>query len=95
MYKQVFDPVGDSLGLSSTERDKFIQKNEIPIYDGSQEYLLWMGCMGSYDPQGREIVTSRTMLRSTMERCSSGSWTGRSASTTSDSLRGIGGRLWR
>ena len=26
------------------------------FYDGSQEYCLWLGCMGAYDPQGREIV---------------------------------------
>ncbi len=49
---------GNTLGFSSTERDKFIQKQAIPIFDGSQEYLLWLGCMGSYDPQGREIVAS-------------------------------------
>ncbi len=49
---------GNSLGFSSAERDKFIQKQGFPIFDGSQEYLLWMGCMGSYDPQGREIVSS-------------------------------------
>jgi Fe-S oxidoreductase len=49
---------GNALGFSSTERDKFIQKQAFPIFDGSQEYLLWMGCMGSYDPQGREIVAS-------------------------------------
>jgi Fe-S oxidoreductase len=49
---------GNSLGFSSTERDKFVQKQAFPIFDGSQEYLLWMGCMGSYDPQGREIVAS-------------------------------------
>src|SRR5438045_4129435 len=30
----------------------------LPIYDGSQEYLLWLGCMGAYDPQGREIIAS-------------------------------------
>lgn len=49
---------GNSLGLSASERDKFIKKQEFPIFDGTQEYLLWLGCMGSYDPQGREIVTS-------------------------------------
>lgn len=49
---------GNSLGLSVNERDKFIQKQQFPIYDGSQEYLLWLGCMGSYDPQGKEIVAS-------------------------------------
>jgi Fe-S oxidoreductase len=47
---------GNSLGMSSAERDKFIAKQEFPIFDGSQEYCLWLGCMGSYDPKGREIV---------------------------------------
>ena len=49
---------GNSLGFSSTERDKFIQKQEFPIFDGTQEYCLWLGCMGGYDPKGREIVAS-------------------------------------
>jgi Fe-S oxidoreductase len=49
---------GNALGFSSTERDKFVRKQEFPIFDGSQEYCLWMGCMGSYDPQGREIIAS-------------------------------------
>jgi Fe-S oxidoreductase len=49
---------GNSMGFSSTERDKFIQKQEFPIFDGSQEYCLWLGCMGAYDPQGREIISS-------------------------------------
>lgn len=49
---------GNALGFSSADRDKFIQKQEFPIFDGTQEYCLWMGCMGSYDPQGREIISS-------------------------------------
>ena len=49
---------GNSLGFSSSERDKFVQKQEFPIYDGTQEYCLWLGCMGAYDPQGREIIAS-------------------------------------
>jgi Fe-S oxidoreductase len=49
---------GNALGMASSERDKFIQKNAIPVYDGSQEYCLWLGCMGSYDPRGREIILS-------------------------------------
>lgn len=48
----------NALGISSIERDKFIQKQQLPIFDGSQEYCLWFGCMGSYDPKGREIVAS-------------------------------------
>jgi Fe-S oxidoreductase len=47
---------GNSLGMASSERQKFIDKNTLPIYDGSQEYCLWLGCMGAYDPAGRETV---------------------------------------
>ncbi|MFN0171483.1 MAG: (Fe-S)-binding protein [Bryobacteraceae bacterium] len=47
---------GNPMGFPATERQKFIEKNALPFYDGSQEYCLWMGCMGSYDPQGRETV---------------------------------------
>ncbi len=46
----------NALGLSPNERDKFIERRQLPIFDGSQEYCLWLGCMGSYDPKGREIV---------------------------------------
>jgi Fe-S oxidoreductase len=47
---------GNSLGLPSNERQKFIEKNSLPIYDGTQEYCLWLGCMGAYDPAGRETI---------------------------------------
>ena len=46
----------NALGMSTTERDKFVEKNALPIFDGTQEYCLWLGCMGGYDPRGREIV---------------------------------------
>ncbi len=49
---------GNALGFPAGERDKFIQKQELPVFDGSQEYCLWLGCMGGYDPQGREIVAA-------------------------------------
>jgi Fe-S oxidoreductase len=49
---------GNALGFSASERDKFIQKQELPVFDGTQEYCLWLGCMGAYDPQGREIISS-------------------------------------
>jgi Fe-S oxidoreductase len=47
---------GNALGFSSTERQKFIDKQQFPIFDGTQEYCLWLGCMGGYDPKGREIM---------------------------------------
>ena len=46
------------MGFSSMERQKFIDKQQFPVFDGSQEYCLWLGCMGGYDPQGREIIAS-------------------------------------
>ena len=49
---------GNALGFPSAERDKFIAKEALPIFDGSQEYCLWLGCMGAFDPKGREIVAS-------------------------------------
>jgi Fe-S oxidoreductase len=49
---------GNALGFSTTERDKFVAKQQFPIFDGTQEYCLWLGCMGAYDPQGREIIAS-------------------------------------
>lgn len=47
---------GNSLGMAASERTKFITKSELPVYDGSQEYCLWLGCMGAYDPAGRETI---------------------------------------
>jgi Fe-S oxidoreductase len=47
---------GNSLGFPSGDRDKFIAKNSLPAFDGTQEYCVWLGCMGSYDPAGREII---------------------------------------
>ncbi len=53
---------GNSLGLPALERSKFLDRAALPIYDGSQEYCLWLGCMGAYDPQGREIVQALAKL---------------------------------
>lgn len=49
---------GNALGMSAAERQKFIAREQFPVFDGTQEYCLWLGCMGSYDPQGREIIAA-------------------------------------
>jgi len=49
---------GNALGFPTAEREKFIAREQLPIFDGSQEYCLWLGCMGAYDPKGREIITA-------------------------------------
>ncbi|MGB7266359.1 MAG: (Fe-S)-binding protein, partial [Terracidiphilus sp.] len=54
----------NALGMSATERDKFVEKNALPIFDGTQEYCLWLGCMGGYDPKGREIVLALVRVMS-------------------------------
>jgi len=47
---------GNALGFPAAERQKFIERSGLPYFDGSQEYCLWLGCMGAYDPGGRETV---------------------------------------
>jgi Fe-S oxidoreductase len=54
----------NSLGMNSSERDRFVQRQSLPIFDGTQEYCLWLGCMGGYDPNGREIVTDFARIMS-------------------------------
>ncbi|HLI85374.1 MAG TPA: heterodisulfide reductase-related iron-sulfur binding cluster [Bryobacteraceae bacterium] len=53
---------GNSLGFPASERQKFIERSQFPIYNGTQDYCLWLGCMGGYDPQGREIVLALTKI---------------------------------
>ncbi len=47
---------GNPLGFPPSDREKFIEKNGLPYFDGTQEYCLWMGCLGSFDPGGRKIL---------------------------------------
>ena len=42
--------------LSHDVRAKFIESAELPIFDGSQEWLLWLGCGNSYDPHGQIVA---------------------------------------
>jgi Fe-S oxidoreductase len=52
----------NALGMNPSDRDKFIDKQALPIFDGTQEYCLWLGCMGGYDPKGREIIAAFTQV---------------------------------
>ncbi len=53
---------GNPLGIAAAERDKFIQQAGLPLYDGSQQYCLWLGCLGAYDPQGRRVIAALAAL---------------------------------
>lgn len=47
---------GNPLGRQQAERERFVERAGLPLFDGSQQFCLWLGCMGSYDPRGRQIV---------------------------------------
>ena len=48
---------GNSLGIAvRASARSSSRRTQLPIYDGTQEYCLWLGCMGAYDPPGREII---------------------------------------
>lgn len=48
-------------GVSQEIRRKFVEAGNMPVFDGAQEWLLWLGCGCSYDPHGQE--TARAMQR--------------------------------
>ncbi len=48
-------------GISHDTRQKFIEAENFPIFNGSQEWLFWLGCGNAYDPHGRDVA--RAMKR--------------------------------
>lgn len=53
---------GNPLGMAASERGKFVERAQLPIFDGSQDYCLWLGCMGGMDSRGREIIEALTTV---------------------------------
>lgn len=49
-------------GVSQQVRRKFVESEELPIFDGSQEWLLWLGCGCSYDPHGQDVARSMKQI---------------------------------
>ncbi len=49
-------------GVSQEVRQKFVESEELPIFDGSQEWLLWLGCGCSYDPHGQDVARSMKQI---------------------------------
>lgn len=45
-------------GAPQKTRRKLVQDDEFPVFDGSQEWLLWLGCGLSYDPHGNDVARS-------------------------------------
>jgi len=49
-------------GLEATVREAFLKKAHLPLFDATQEWCLWLGCVGSYDPHGQEIILALTEI---------------------------------
>lgn len=81
---------GNAMGFSQTERDKFIARQQFPIFDGTQEYCLWLGCMGAYDPRGREIISA---LASVMNHLGASFGVLKKERCTGDPVRRLGNDL--
>jgi len=43
-------------GIGHDTRQKLIEAKQFPIFDGSQEWLFWLGCGASYDPHGQAVA---------------------------------------
>ena len=50
------------LGVSHDIRQKFIEAEKFPLFDGSQEWLFWLGCGNSYDPHGQDVARAMRKL---------------------------------
>ena len=37
-------------------RAKLVEGEKFPLFDGSQQWLLWLGCGNSYDPHGQDVA---------------------------------------
>lgn len=81
---------GNPFGLPASERDKFTQKHRIPLFDGTQEYCLWLGCMGAYDPRSREILVA---LMRVLQRLGVSFGVLRKEKCTGDAARRLGNDL--
>jgi Fe-S oxidoreductase len=50
-------------GASHDVRRKLLESEGFPLFDGSQEWLLWLGCGCNYDPHGNDVARAmRTLL---------------------------------
>jgi Fe-S oxidoreductase len=43
-------------GIAQDTRQKLIESNQFPIFDGKQQWLFWLGCGLSFDPHGQAVA---------------------------------------
>jgi len=45
-------------GIAHDTRQKLVDTKQFPIFDGSQEWLFWLGCGLSFDPHGQTVAAA-------------------------------------
>ncbi len=52
-------------GIAQDIRNKLLLTKKFPIFDGSQEWLFWLGCGLSYDPHGQAVAAAMKQILDT------------------------------
>ena len=47
-------------------RARLVEGEKFPLFDGSQQWLLWLGCGNSYDPHGQDVARA---MKKILEAC--------------------------
>jgi len=45
-------------GIAQEARQKLVETKQFPLFDGSQEWLFWLGCGLSFDPHGQAVASA-------------------------------------
>jgi len=45
-------------GIAQDTRQKLVTAGAFPVFDGSQEWLFWLGCGLSFDPHGQAVAAA-------------------------------------
>ncbi len=49
-------------GIAHDTRQKLIESKQFPIFDGSQEWLFWLGCGLSFDQHGQAVAVAMKQI---------------------------------
>jgi Fe-S oxidoreductase len=49
-------------GIAQDTRQKLIESNRFPIFDGTQQWLFWLGCGLSFDPHGQAVAVAMKQI---------------------------------
>ncbi len=49
-------------GIAQESRQKLIESNQFPVFDGKQEWLFWLGCGLSFDPHGQAVALAMKQI---------------------------------